>query len=60
MPITGELFVGKMIWWGGGQMPQFRFRQYILGKCMFISSPSKSALYGFVTATLNLNVSPSS
>jgi hypothetical protein len=23
---------------------------------MFISSPSKSALYGFVTATLNLNV----
>ena len=28
------------------------------GTCIFISSPSKSALYGVVTARFNLNVYP--
>ena len=30
----------------------------LCGMCIFISSPSKSALYGLVTPTLNRKVSP--
>ena len=57
MPMTGRLDCGVIIWRGAimSSLTSARVSTYC-GKCKFISSPSKSALYGVVQLRFMRNV----
>mmetsp|Transcript_600 Transcript_600/g.1256 ORF Transcript_600/g.1256 Transcript_600/m.1256 type:complete len:240 (+) Transcript_600:3273-3992(+) len=57
IPMTGWFFCGETIWKGTIMTLEISdLVSYDWGRCRFISSPSKSALYGEVTERLSRNV----